>query len=411
MRYTLIENRISEPIPLSEIDLRYLQQFKYARDLVITPVAGGQTYKLTADNIVGAISLPSGIQIHIRPKIGLPNLFRLLSFVSNDYFGMDEMVDYEEEEGIFDLLGQLYSLELSKVIKLGLRQDYSHLTGNLSTVRGRILFGPHLKHNVAQAGKIFCLFNQRSSDTTENQALLAATEFLLLGQVCGPKTQNALRSCLRRMPAEISTSGFSNQKLSKIQIGRHNEHYRRPLFLAGLILRSIAFSNEAGTSHQPSFIINVAKLFEDYVAQCLLRYFDDPRLEILTQEKSEFDVKGTLHIQPDLMFRLRETNDIVSVADTKYKDLDSKSVNSADAYQMLAYMISRSCKVSVLIYPESMFRSATQNETITIRSSEGDYRIYVVTVPLTEPKDTVAAIKNVIQAVAMNQPYSVAAQK
>jgi len=397
VRYTLTENRPSEPIFLSEADLRYLQQFRHSKDIVISPIAGGQTYRLVADNVVGALSLPSGVQIHIRPKIGLPNLFRLLSFVSNDCFGLEEMVDYEEEEGIFDLLGQLYSKELSRLLKLGLRQDYSSVEGNLSTIRGRILFNQHLKMNTAKAGKAYCLFSHRSSDTTENQALLAAIQALLRGQVCGPKTQESLRACLRKMPGEINTQGFSAQRLTKIQIGRHNEHYRRPLFLAGLVLRSIAFANNSGQSNQPSFLIDVAKLFEDYVAQSLLRYFDDPDLVVAAQESSPFDTEGTLNIQPDLMFKFRDTHDVVSVADTKYKDLDLKSVNSADAYQMLAYMINKGCRISVLIYPESIYRAVSKDETITIRSGQGEYRIHTITVPLSEPQQTAAVIRRLVQ--------------
>ncbi|MBI4402903.1 MAG: hypothetical protein HY537_02005 [Deltaproteobacteria bacterium] len=399
MRYTLMENRPSEALPLTEADLRYLQDFKFARDLLIVPSRIEKTYQVTADNIVGVISLPSGTQINIRPKIGLPNLFRLLSFVSDWCFCLDEMADYEEEEGIFDLLGQLYSRELTTLIKNGLKQDYDSSEGNMTTIRGRILFGTHLKHNLTQTGKAYCLFSERSSNTVENQILLAATQALLRGQVCNVNTQKALRACLKNIPAQVDIAGFSSHKLTTIQIGRHNQCYRRPLFLATLILRSIGFINEFGPSRQPSFLINSAKLFEDYVALALEKYYLDPVLEVIAQEISPFDTDGTLNIKPDLVFRQKGVGYVVSVADTKYKDLDLRNVNSADAYQMLAYMVNLNCQVSVLIYPESIFRSAGQKETVTIPSVRGDYQIYVITVPLADPKDTAAAIKKTIQAI------------
>ena len=248
-------------------------------------------------------------------------------------------------------------------------------------------------------GKICCVFNKRSSNTLENQILLAATEVLLRGQVCKASTQRALRACLKNIPGEICNIEVSSEIFSTIQIGRHNERYRRPLYLANLILRSIAFTNHLGPSHQPSFLINVAKLFEDYVAQCLVRYFRDPLLEVFAQETSPFDMDGTLNIQPDLLFKQRDTSRVVSVADTKYKDLDLRNVNSSDAYQMLAYMINRDCQVSVLIYPESVFRSAGKKETITIPSPKGDYKIYVLTVPLHDPIETAGAIKQMIHFV------------
>lgn len=400
MRHNLVENRPSEPILLSQSDLNYLQGFKFSKSIGITP-AGNHGYVLTADNVAGALALPSGLQIHIRPKMGLPNLFRLLSFVASDDFGMDEMVDYEEEDGIFDLLGQLYARELLRILKSGLRLDYRETEGNLSTIRGRILFGPHIRANIAGQAKAYCSFSQRSSNTIENRTLLAATQSLLRSRVCRQKTQDVLRVCLHQIPSEVDTTGFSAQQISKLQLGSHNQYYRRALFLAKLVLRSIAFSNNAGQSNQPSFLIDVAKLFEDYVAQALLQFLNDQSLEVVPHETSQFDVDGTLTIQPDLIFRSKTTRGVVSVADTKYKDLDAKSVSSQDAYQMLAYMVKKGCSVSVLIYPESTLTSAASHETKTIRSGETDYKIHAVTVPLSDPKETASAIGRLLGQLAL----------
>lgn len=236
----------------------------------------------------------------------------------------------------------------------------------------------------------------------ENQTLAAAAEYLLLGKACRQETERELRACLSKMSETISTQGFSVGQLSRIHLGRHNVAYRRPIFLATLILRSMAFRNESGKSRHASFLINVSSLFERYVAVCFTRFIYDSKVKVMQNEETHLDIEGLVPIKPDFVIKSKETEDVVLIADTKYKKIGTGNAVTGDVHQMLAYMLGRNCPVSVLIYPEPQLRNDVEERPIHIRSGSLDYFVHHLVVPLNDPRETAETLLEFINRWGLN---------
>lgn len=381
----IVKGRENRPtnVLLSEEDISFFGRQSVKRHFSLSPVAGQKEYEVYADNIVGAIKLPSGIEFFIEPKIPLPNVFKMLSFVEGLYNPLAEKVHYSKDMGLFDIIANMYGQELKLFARKGLKSEYMFLEETKRKIQGRILIGKSIKQSKIYDGQVICRFNELSVDTFKNRAIIKAGKALIRSSLIKSGTKKMIGTSLNQLPIGSIKDSFDILNFGQISFDRSTNHYKRIIFLSKFILERMAFSQKSGDNPFPGFLLNMASLFEKYVESSLKQHFKG-EICVRPQIKDNLDLNYEVSIQPDFLF-FKETK-VICIADTKYKNFSEKSFVEADVYQMMAYLIRHKCKHGYLVYPASDDKTGIV-KSLRIANGESEFLISALCIDIGEPKE------------------------
>jgi 5-methylcytosine-specific restriction enzyme subunit McrC len=190
-------------------------------------------------------------------------------------------------------------------------------------------------------------------DVAENRILRAAIRLMM--QV--PRLSHDVRWKLAHLDSKLD--GVSELRfgatLPPWTESRLNEHYVPALRLAEIILRNMSAEAGIGRHSVASFVVNMAKVFEDFVTTSLREALDGYPGETSGQYETFLDEAEV----GQMGNRVRMAVDIVHsvggvpamVFDAKYKAASaSDAYPNADYYQMLAYCTALTVPTAWLIY-------------------------------------------------------------
>jgi 5-methylcytosine-specific restriction enzyme subunit McrC len=115
-----------------------------------------------------------------------------------------------------------------------------------------------------------------------------------------------------------------------------------------MVLGNETLRGSVGSVGAGVFLIDMNKVFEVFVAARLSRYLSG-RLTACPQQTGPLGLDGRVKIRPDLVFK-READEVVYVADTKYKISADGYGRDTDYYQILAYATALDVPEGMLIY-------------------------------------------------------------
>lgn len=395
MTLVLKENE-KQTMSLSEDDFSFLSNGVFESKFKVRRLIGGVGYEVTPLNIVGALSLPSGISIIIKPKLPMPNIFRMLSFVSDLYRPLDSSFDYADDVDLFDIIGNMFAQEMSRILRIGLKQNYSQHGESLRTLRGRIDFTKSIADSLAVVDKLFCRFSKLSLDTPLNRAIVKGAEVLLQSSAIKPETKKKVRACLSHIPIDLVGSNFTLTDFKSISLDRSTQYYERIIFLSRFVLENAAYSDDAGKNRFSGFLLDVSKLFEKYIEKSLVLENGQWDLRVLPQKQSKLDLENELTCKPDLTFI--SVDGIRCIADIKYKDFSNLKFLNDDVYQMVTYLLQSRCNEGFLIYPVFQKDRIGKIKTIHIPHETGSFVIHALCISVETPETVVAQIQNLIPA-------------
>lgn len=405
MNITLVENQESKALPLTKNDLSYLEQVDVKRSIFsIKWTSRGVT--LTPNQVIGNIILPSGLRLLIKPKMPMGSVIKMLSYVEDSFQPLPSSSNYADDDDLFSLLARLFAEELERVFKNGLIQTHLPQVQVLSTVRGRILMKDSMQTLPYQ--RLVCSSFNLSADALENRIILASLQLLLQTRTGSAATLSKLQSMLLRFPASIQ-GRCTLQDLKKLNLGRHSEHYRHILHLSSLILRHVFFQQEIGRQSQPCFLVNMANLFEKYVARSLVEVASRLDLMIVSQGNLHVDLDHRVKCVPDLIVSSKSNRLMLTILDTKYKkSLERETVSNSDVYQLLSYMIASQCRDSWLIYPGNASTSSSQSSIIRIPFESQVFNIYqtIFNLELSPREAGLSLLSEVIEALSQSRAGS-----
>ncbi|MBC7533449.1 MAG: hypothetical protein H7318_17905 [Oligoflexus sp.] len=242
---------------------------------------------------------------------------------------------------------------------------------NLDTVRGKILMRETFE--LMGSRLVICASTNLSLDNVENQIFLTALK--AVKRLAGAHETIGRRNqlLLSRMPATIGRNA-SFQDFCKIVWGRHNGRYRRLLYLAKMIMSHSSYSLNFGDRQHSAFLINLASLFEKYVARSIASSVRDVKLKSISQKNLHLDLGRKIECKPDILLFSPELEAPVAVLDTKYKDYLNKGMTTSDGFQMVAYMLATNSDKAWLVYPE--FLDIHESLPLEIRVENKTMRIY-----------------------------------
>src|SRR5207253_6153001 len=123
-----------------------------------------------------------------------------------------------------------------RVSRAGLLADYREIEDDLPVVRGRLLGARQMLKRFGRMDRLECRYDEHTTDTDENQILLAALS-ACSGRVTHPAVALRIRRLLTIFSEACSTEELDLRAVrSTLTYNRLNEHYREPHALAWLVL-------------------------------------------------------------------------------------------------------------------------------------------------------------------------------
>jgi 5-methylcytosine-specific restriction enzyme subunit McrC len=158
------------------------------------------------------------------------------------------------------------------------------------------------------------------------------------------------RQALQQLSARLEEAGAvgTADLRSDTTFTRLNEHLRPAERLARIVLSGSSILDAVGTAGAAVFLIDMNKVFEEFVESRLKRYLAG-RLLVHGQWPDRLDVAGVVRIKPDLVFE-SVVREVSYVADSKYKVTADGFGREDDYYQLLAYTASLDLREGLLIY-------------------------------------------------------------
>lgn len=207
---------------------------------------------------------------------------------------------------------------LERLVKHGLKKDYLLHEENLKAkVKGRILFGKHLKTNVFQqrSDRMYCQYQEYTDDIPENRLLKKALLFSerILDRCDSLKRQSQypdVQLRLNRLKASFShiSDDIEPYQVQKLSSNKLFKGYKEAIRVAKMILRRFDYSIREASSEQhstPPFWIDMARLYEMWVWG---------KLTAAYPEQIEFQVQGHCKTAVDFIKK-----DEKIILDAKYK--------------------------------------------------------------------------------------------
>lgn len=338
-------------------------------------------YTLTAQNMVGTLVV-GDLRILIRPKIRPENLFLLLEVGLPPKAWRQEAFDYAVSSDLLPSIVAFYARTLESTLARGLLHSYRPEEDRLVALRGRI----DVARQFQQAGlrlPVACRYDEHTPDILENRYLKVAARLALRV----PEVQAEDRQRLLRQVAaleDVSDSAVRADDLERLLITRLNAHYEPALNLARLLLEDLTLVDQRGRRTARSFLVDMNRLFEDFVTQRLRRALRG-RLEVRSQFGTHLDRGSKVSIQPDLVFRNRDTD--VYVGDIKYKLTADARARTNDYYQLLAYTTALDLPEGVLIY--CLADGGRPESEVTVRHA--GKLLHTLAIDLSGPRERVEA--------------------
>ena len=351
----LREYEQSSPYTLSATERDDLR--KVVPSLMIEPVAGEHsTYRITPSSTVGAVEV-GDLSVHIRPKIGIPQLLSLACYAMGVYKPQEQrLFDFKQEaETLLDTLALALAAAARRAFARGLLHGYRTEEEALHTVRGRIRFDEQLRRRFGIAMPVEVRYDEYTDDIVENRLVKAAVARLGEMRLRSPQARRGL-GWIAAMLENVSLVEYAPGDVPEVTFDRLNEHYRGAVGLSRLILRYSAFEASRGEVRATGFLMNMNTLFQEFVTVALresLRvsantFCSDKQLT--GSRRIHLAEDNRVGLEPDLTWW--DGNRCTFVGDAKYKRVKYDSVPNADLYQLLAYVTALDLPGGLLVYAQ-----------------------------------------------------------
>lgn len=339
--------------------------------LRLTQRRGRRVVQVTG--FVGVIRAPDGFQIEVLPKVGkaIGGGAKEARQLLIDMLCCLQRFRHIQTHSAKVAAAHMPLLEVfiteflrttERVVKSGLRGDFSSRQENLLVLRGKLLISPHLRQNLYRANRFFTEHDEFSTDRPENRILHAALRQVLM--LSTSQSNQQLARELQFVFADVPVSTQPRIDFYRVRMDRGMGYYADALAWARLILDEESPLTGTGGHRAPSLLFPMEAVFEAFVAKHVAKQLAQP-LILKTQARSHHLVRhrkqAWFQLRPDLL--IRNANRDLMVLDTKWKlIIDSRisarekyGLSQGDMYQLHAYGQSYlgGNGDAILIYPKT----------------------------------------------------------
>lgn len=351
----------------------------------VQPTHDAGQWALSSFTRVGTF-VRDGVAIEIVPKASVESIVHMVSRAGHQLPLSQHEYTRSGDRALSSALAQALADQLGVLAARGLLQGYRTIDETGSVVRGRWDVPRQIGRRPGIPLPLELTVDDFTTDISENQLLAGALAIVRRFDRL-PETTRAALEAVRGAFSGVEPLRPTS-RLPRIVLDRRNAHYASALAIAAWILAASAWSQRSGPQTANTFLIDMAAIFEDFVAEELCVALRRHGFELGTQETQwRLDRDGGVRLRPDLV--VRRSGRVVAVADTKYKILPGglASVPNDDIYQALAYATALDVPSAELIYV------GEHESTRRLQVHGADVSLGVHVLPLTgSPTDLQASI-------------------
>ncbi|MEU3398136.1 McrC family protein [Streptomyces filamentosus] len=309
-------------------------------------------WRLRAGSKVGAFVVRAPgedpVTLRITPKVPIAQLFFLLGYALNPRIHQEGTVEVSAHTELVPFFAQTYERAQERALRQGVLQGYRHTEEASPVLHGRLRETEQVRRHHGRLFPLEVAYDEYTTDIPENRLLRAATERLLsLPRVPAGVRRSLQHQWARLIDAEPLLRGAAPPRWRP---SRLNLRYQPALRLAETVLRSESPEHLPGDVTVDGFLLDMNKLFEDFVCVALREALAAYGGHCALQAKGvHLDADGTIRMRPDLL-RYGDDGRPLNVADAKYKARKPDGFPDADLYQILAYCTALGLPEGHLIY-------------------------------------------------------------
>lgn len=325
----------------------------------------GGWWQVAAQSNVG-VARVGDVVLRIRPKVSIDRILFLLGYAKDPGWRSDE-VTMDERADLLPALAEAFAGLAERAVEQGLLQGYVEVEDALTVVRGRLREGDQLRQRFGVALPVLVRYDDHSVDIAENRLLRGAVDVLLGLPEVAPPVRMRLRG-LRLLLADVSPVSRALPH-PKWRPTRLNARYHVALRLAELIIDANAVDHPSGDVRISGFIVNMNKVFEDFVTAALSASLARIGGHCRAQDSHYLDDGMRVRMKPDLVWY--RAGEPAAVIDAKYKAEKPTGYPDADLYQLLAYCTALGLTDGHLIYAKGNEVAVThvvRNAGVTIHA-------------------------------------------
>ena len=351
MNAVVVEPRVEEIaekgesfVALTASQAARLQELRFCR---VSPTVDSGTWRVTDVTRVGVVAIDD-VRLIMRPKTPLRSLIFMAS-----YSGMQAEVDdasfaFDADQDLPAALASALIRAVGEATSRGLLKGYVPVEETGTVIGGRWDIARQLKVRPGIPVPVELTYDDYTEDVPENRILNAALRALV-------RLEQLPRGVVDKLGPLLGLfSEVSDLRAGSVVLpteSRLNAHYQPALRLARWILEATSWAHTEGASSGSAFLLNVAKVYEDFVGRVLQATLHPEGFDVDLQVSDwRLDTAGKIRMRPDIV--ISRSGRVVAVADTKYKvwGMSDGSPPNADVYQALAYAVAAGVREVHLLY-------------------------------------------------------------
>jgi len=309
-----------------------------------SPKSGG-AWQLTSLGWVGVLPVTPELRIALRPKVTLRNLFRMLEYAYRlrSFRFLDGTFECRSIEEFYAELAAILARRVLDRARRGLYATYVSEQERLPYLRGSLDMA-RLLRSPGSTG-IDCDYQESTADIDDNRIIAWTLHLIARGGACDERVLPVVRRAYHALQGSVMLRPYEASDCTGRLYNRLNDDYHPLHALCRFFLEQSGPTHDPGDRTMIPFVIDMAKLFEMFVAEWMRAHTPD-HLRLAVQETVAFG--RAFHFQIDLILYGGDGAPLC-VIDTKYKAPGSPSAD--DVAQVVAYAEAKGCRDAVLLYP------------------------------------------------------------
>lgn len=305
-------------------------------------------WRLTSQGWVGMIPLAPELTILLEPKVPLSNLFRMLEYAYRlrSFRFLDGIYECGSLQEFYSELAGLLARRMLDRARRGLYQEYVEASEQLPYLRGSL--DVRRMASAPASASLHCDYQESTVDIDDNRIVAQALSLVARSGLCSERVLPTVRRAHHALHGAITQMHLPPSLCIGRSYNRLNEDYHPLHALSRFFLEHCGPTHERGDREMIPFLIDMARLFELFVAEWLAAHLPE-RIMLLPQEIISFSGAAPLRFTVDILLAERATGRALIVADTKYKLVRSPA--ASDVAQIVAYAEATGCREAFLIYP------------------------------------------------------------
>ncbi|WP_338677615.1 restriction endonuclease [Streptomyces sp. SCSIO 30461] len=377
----------------AELSPRQAAALTSSRIVRVEPGRRPGLWRISGNRLVGAARI-GGIDVRIAPKTPVARLLFLLAYTAAPDRWYPEPIEASERDGLLPAVAYAFVRAAERGLRHGALQGYVSVDATLPVVRGRIRHADQLRRHFGRAFPVEASYEEFTEDIPENRILRSAARRLLalpgVPATCRPELRRVIAALpdVEDVPSTLALPDWTASP--------DNARLRTAIRLGELVLRGASYElDDGGTVPVDGLLINMEKVFEDFVAVSLREALRPYSGYVITDGGRHFlDEAHRIRLLPDVVW-CRGDGTAAGVADAKYKADSVRGFPNADLYQMASYCLGLGLDRGHLIYAAGE-RPALRH---TVRHS--GIELIQHTVPLAaEPPAVLTAMSRIAAALA-----------